>query len=356
MAAADRLRGYDASMHRRNVNVSLLVASVALLLAGCGSADTTLIRGSTMGTTYSLRLRDCPAPRCADAVREQVEARLQALNSALSHYDDQSALSRFNQSAAEAWVAVPADLAFVAGAALDIARLTGGAFDPTIAPAVNLWGFGSTGSAATLAAAPAPPAVAAARQAVGYAQLRARLTPPGLQKTSADVQLDLSGIAKGYAVDQLSLLLESIGITDYIVEIGGEVRTAGRQPTGAGWRIAIEPPADDMAIEYIVVPGDAAVASSGDYRNYYELGDRRVSHTLDPLTATPVDHDLAAVSVIAQTAMQADGLATALLVMGPERGPPFALEQGLAALFFVRGEAGISARMTPAFADYLLSD
>lgn len=331
-------------------------AAAALLLAGCVQPEATLISGSTMGTTYSLRVNDCPAPRCAAVLRSQVEERLQQLNAALSHYDADSAISRFNRSAGDAWVTVPPDLAFVVAAAQEVAQLTEGAFDPTIAPAVNLWGFGSTGAAGKPATAPDPADVAVAREAVGFTKLRARMNPPGLKKTSADLQLDLSAIAKGYAVDQLSLLLESRGLTDYLVEIGGEVRTAGRRSAGAAWRIAIEPPASDMAIDYIIVPGDAAVASSGDYRNYYQIGDRQVSHTLDPRTGMPVDHDLAAVSVIAQTAMQADGFATALLVMGPERGPRFALEQGLAAVFFVRGDAGISARMTPAFTDYLLTD
>jgi len=328
------------------------ITLATLLLAACADPEPLHLSGSTMGTTYRISVAGCPLRNCATELDARVTTRLEELNQALSHYREASALSNFNRTAQTDWQPVPEDLAVVAGAARNIAARTGGAFDPTVAPAVDLWGFGPTEPPQTV---PTPAAIEAVRMQVGYAAFEVRPTPPALRKARAGLQLDLSALAKGYAVDQLSLLLEAANVRDYLVDIGGELRVAGAR-YGAPWRIAIEPPQDDLGIDYIIAPGPAAVATSGDYRNFYRLNERRVSHTIDPRTGEPVSHTLAAVSVVAVSAMEADALATALLVMGPEPAARFAREESLAALLFVRTPAGVSARMTPEFAAHLIGD
>jgi thiamine biosynthesis lipoprotein len=157
-------------------------------------------------------------------------------------------------------------------------------------------------------------------------------------------------------VDQLAYLLDDRGIGNYLVEIGGEIRTAGLREDGKPWRIGIQPPADGLDLEFVVEPGDAAVATSGDYRNFYMLDDRRISHTIDPANALPVDNGVMSVSVIAPDAMQADALATALMVMGPEKATRFAQQHDIAMLLLARSGSDVSPVVSAAFAPYLLTN
>jgi thiamine biosynthesis lipoprotein len=188
----------------------------------------------------------------------------------------------------------------------------------------------------------------------GYRKLVSRDAPHAIRKEDPLLRLDLSAIAKGYAVDQLAYLLEYRGLRNYLIEIGGEIRTAGTHSDGKPWRIGIQPPADGLDLEFVVVPGDAAVATSGDYQNFYMLAGRKVSHTIDPGSARPVENGLTSVSVIAPDAMQADALATTLMVMGPDAGLKFAEEQYIPALFFVREKGAIRTFYTAEFKNYLL--
>ncbi len=328
-------------MNRAHLLPCLAALIVTTITGGCQPApEATVLSGRTMGTTYTVRITRCPGPGCAARYRELLEGELVRLNRIFSHYDPDSAHGD------DDWVAVAPELVEVAELATTISAQTGGAFDMTVAPAVEAWGFGATVTAG-------PPPAGTALPAIGYAALLSRRMPPALRKTNPALRIDASAIAKGYAVDRLAYLLEADGITAYLVEIGGELRTAGTRPDGTPWRIGIEPPDDSPAVEYVVTPGAAAVASSGDYRNFYRVGDKRIAHTIDPRKGTPVDNGLAAVSVIAPSTAQADALATALMVMGPEAGPAFALEQNLAALFTVRDATGLRTSFTPAFAAYL---
>ena len=304
-----------------------------------------------MGTTWTAKIADCRAADCGTALRPLLQRRLDELNGIFSHYDGNSELSRFNDHSGSDWFDVSAELVEVVQLARAISDISGGAFDMTVAPAVDAWGFGSLEPGAT----DAKPI-----QVTGYRQLDARSTPPALRKKTAELRINASAIAKGYAVDQLAYLLEGEGYRNYLVEIGGEVRTAGTRPDGTPWRIGIEMP-DSLTtvqptIEFVVLPGDMAVASSGDYRNYYIRDGKRISHTIDPATAAPVTNAVGAVSVIAPSAAQADALATAMMVLGDEKGMALAEREQLAVMFTLREDDRLRTLRSAAFTTYLLGN
>jgi thiamine biosynthesis lipoprotein len=339
----------------RRLLALLLWGAAVALISGCErSAEPPVLRlqGATMGTSYSVQIVAPAAELDRAALAERIEARLTEINALMSTYQPDSELSRFNAQDATAWFRVSPQVVAVLQSAQQISRASGGAFDVTVGPLVNLWGFGPNVSAEAL---PSPAAIAGERARVGWQRLQLRTQPPALRKTHADLAVDLSAIAKGYAVDQVAELLETAGLTDYLVEIGGELRGRGRNGRGQPWQIAIErPETDKRAIFRVVALRDLAMATSGDYRNFFEVAGRRYSHTIDPTTGRPVGHRLASVTVLAESAMRADAWATALLVLGPEQGMALADEQGLAALFIeqIGGDTGdaFQARASAAFA------
>ena len=339
-------------MHKL-LTAALALALLATGLSSCDSPDAELrLEGRTMGTTYTVQTIDCDRAEC-DSVGLQVEARLEQLSQYLSHYDSESELSGFNAYQDTDWFPVSKELGTVVEYALAISKQSDGAFDISIAPAVDAWGFGPT---AVNPAEPSEEQLAASLLHSGYNKLAVRASPWALRKADPLIRLDVSALAKGYAVDQLAYLLEDRGIQNYLVEIGGEIRTAGIRGDGKPWRIGIQPPADGLDLEFVVEPGDAAVATSGDYQNFYMLDDRKISHTIDPASALPVDNDVMSVSVIAPDAMQADALATTLMVMGADAGVDFARRNDVAALFIERTENGSRAISSPAFERYKAKD
>jgi thiamine biosynthesis lipoprotein len=306
-----------------------------------------------MGTTWSVVYAD---PGMVDAGRLQalIEADLEAVNASMSTYIPDSEISRFNGLSAtgqgQVETQLSADMATVLETALAVGAQTEGAYDVTVGPLVELWGFGSGPERGAL---PDESAIAAARDRVGAAALvldRAtrRLTAP------AGMQLDLSSVAKGYAVDRLVTLLQEAGVVHMLVEIGGELRAVGERPGGGPWRLAVESPrpTGERFIEALVVR-DAAVATSGDYRNYFEIDGRRYSHLVDPRTGFPVDHDLVSVTVIHPQCMVADAWATALTVLGREEALRVAALQGLAVLLVARNGDELALDYTPQFTAYL---
>lgn len=321
------------------------------LLAGCAETDDDLhLAGKTMGTTWSARLADCGHADCAQ-LEEATNERLEELTRRLSHYEADSELTTFNAQTSTGWTAVSRDLLTVVEYALSVSELSEGRFDVTIAPAVDAWGFGP---APTDLTTPTAETIELALRHSGYQKLAARSAPPALRKADPLLRLDLSALAKGYAVDQLAYLIENAGSSNYMVEIGGEVRTSGFRPDGKPWRIGIQPPDTGLDIEFVVTPGEAALATSGDYRNYYMLDDRRISHTIDPASGTPVTNSVASVSVIAPNTMQADALATAIMVMGFDAGMEFARANEIAVLIIQRTPEGTRASQTPEFERHLL--
>ena len=300
-----------------------------------------------MGTTYSVQLVDSPQTIEPAALQDRVDDLLADINASMSTYDPGSELSRFNASSSTDWYGVSAELANVVAAAQGVAEASGGAFDITVGPLVNLWGFGPGDSSGV---PPSPEQVSAAKLRTGYGKLEVRLSPPALRKSEPDLYVDLSAIAKGYGVDRVAALLDAAGIENYLVEIGGELRARGLNFRRKPWRIAVErPDPAGRTVQQVVALGDAAMATSGDYRNFFESGGTRYSHTIDPATGRPVTHDLASVTVVGADAMHADALATALLVMGPDRGLQFAQASGLAALFISRTGTGFETHVTPAW-------
>jgi thiamine biosynthesis lipoprotein len=268
----------------------------------------------------------------------------------MSTYDPDSDVSHINAKSAGEAVPIALSTLDVMREARTISELTQGAFDVTVAPLVRLWGFGA--GASDVVEPPSDDEIAEARDRVGYAQLELFDDPPSVTKTADGVECDLSGIAKGYAVDEVAKLLDSRAVRDFMVEIGGEVRTAGKNARGEAWRIGIEKPIRGARVVQRVVPlSGLSMATSGDYRNFYEVDGKLYSHLMDPRTGRPVSHRLASVSVVAHSCMRADALASGLLVLGPDVGFDLAVQQDLTVLFLIRSEDGaIEERPSPSFA------
>jgi thiamine biosynthesis lipoprotein len=293
-----------------------------------------------MGTYYQVTAR-CPAD-----VSAVIEAELAAVNGEMSTYLPESTLSRFNGSDPGAWFSVEPALAEVIAAADVLSRESGAAFDVTVGPLVNLWGFGPE----DVRGEPDPATVAATLARVGHEHLDVAHDPPRLRKNAA-LYVDLSAIAKGHGVDREVRRLERDGCDAMLVDIGGEVRAAGTSPTNRPWRIGVEVPDPESqgGIQRVVPLEDVAIATSGDYRNFRDGAEGRYSHTIDPRTGYPVRHALASVSVVHGSAMWADGYATLLNVLGPEDGMAFARAHHLPALFVVRAATGFEERYTAEF-------
>jgi thiamine biosynthesis lipoprotein len=305
--------------------------------------------GITMGTHYSVKLTELPPEIDPKSLETEVARLLEGVNSLLSTYQSDSEISRFNRNLSTDWVEISPELVMVLQKAQKLSQLTEGGFDVTIGPLVNLWGFGADAYDQKV---PSANQLQAAMEKVGYRQLHIRQSPPALKKARADIYIDLSAIGEGYGIDRLAEFLEAKGIHDYFVDIGGEQRMKGQSPHHTPWRIGIErPEPGESTLQRIIELETGAVATSGDYRTYFEQNGWRYSHIIDPRTGRPIDHTLASVTVIGQTAMHADALATALMVLGPEKGLELAEREQLAALLIIRrSEDRFVEKATTAFA------
>lgn len=302
-------------------------------LAGCSQPEDWIIQGSAMGTSYTVRISHPPTDLTRDELAGMLAAEIERVEALMSTYRPESELSRFNTSDSTDWVHVSDDTAIVVAAAQEISRLSNGAFDVTVGPLVDIWGFGPR---MNVTGRPTDEEIAQALSHVGYQKLQVRLEPPALRKSDPLLHVDLSAIAKGYGVDQAAQVLIDQGIEDYMVEIGGDLVAAGYNREGNPWRIAVERPIPgDRALLEVVAVEDMAIATSGDYRNFFMQDGLLYSHTLDSRTGHPVTHKIASVSVRARSAMLADGWATALLAMG-ESGLEVASEHEISALMVER--------------------
>lgn len=306
------------------------------------------LQGKTMGTTWSVVVVTTSAEqsRAAVALQPRIEALLERVNDLMSTYRPQSELSRFNRHASTEPFPVSPETALVVRRALEIGEATGGAFDATLGPVIDLWGFDDQGRRE---APPSDEELAKARARVGLEKVR--VEGDALVKTQPDVDLNLSGIAKGYGVDVVHALVREAGFTDVLVDIGGEVRASGRNVGGDAWRLGVNVPrsgADPEAVLVVVPVDDAALATSGDYRNFFEAGGRRYSHIIDPTTGAPVTHQLVSVSVLAKDATTADALATAGLVLGEEKTRQVLAERfpGVEALFVHASEGAVDLKVS----------
>lgn len=333
-----------------NGHVTLALVLLATI-AGCRTEQATAplveLHGRTMGTAYSVKLDRLPEGADKASLQQEIDALLQTVNAQMSTWDPDSELSRFNSSESLDWFPVSAATAEVCLAAKRVAAETGGAFDVTVGPLVNLWNFGPEQYDEQV---PSEDQLRQTTQRVGDGLFAARLDPPALKKLHPDVYVDLSAIAKGYGVDVVADFLEEQEVAHYMVEIGGEVRTRGSRGDGKPWRMGIETPTDaGRGVQTVLHLNDAALATSGDYRNYFETGGRRFSHVVDPRSGQPVEHGLASVSVIAEHCIDADAYATALMVLGPESGYNWALSRDMAVLIIIRDSETFIEKSTPGF-------
>ena len=305
--------------------------------------------GGTMGTTYTVRVVTTVTWGQAklDRVARVIQETLDRIDSKMSHYDPSSELSEFNRLRQTEWFEVSPETFTVVRVAQTLSELTGGALDITVAPLVNAWGFGPV---EPIQFPPDLARLSLLKKQVGYTKLELDMATSAVRKTVPALEWDLSAVAKGYGVDQVARALRQEGLTRFMIEVGGEVTTAGSNQDNRAWRIGIERPTSAGGIQRIVPLQDRAMATSGDYHNTREFNGQVFSHTIDPRTARPVQHQLGSVSVIADRCVVADGLATALEVLGPDDGYALASRMDWAALFLVRdGLNEITALTTPAF-------
>ena len=279
---------------------------------------------------YQITVVDPPAGLSEAELESVVQATLDRINQRMSTYIDDSYVSQFNFSKSTDFVACDAETARVVQRAIEISELTNGGFDITVGPAVELWSFGrGEWQPGDSFEPPSDQDIANSLESVGYQKLTVRMDPPSIKKSHPDVQINLSAIAKGYAVDQVWEKLASMDCKNVLVMVGGEVRASGHRANRTAWRVAVQQPdslGDDFATVALVSNG--ALATSGDYENSRRVGKKRYSHTIDPVTARPVEHNLASASIFAGDCMTADALATAAMVMGRKPAIELLTQQG----------------------------
>jgi thiamine biosynthesis lipoprotein len=321
------------------LNIKLLIVVILVILVSCSPAQVQErhLTGATMGTTYNVKF--VPVEGINEAkLKKQIDQLLVDINQLMSTYIQDSELSRFNQwSSVEPFPLSPQTLEVMAEAKR-LGIMSNGLLDVTIGPLVNLWGFGPQNRPEKI---PTDSLIETTRQQIGLDKLT--LGASWASKTQPSLSVDLSTIAKGYAVDQLAELLQAHKINNFLVEIGGEMRVSGLKASATSWKIAIEKPeAEQRSVQEIISIGDNAVATSGDYRNYYEHDGVRYSHLIDPSTGYPITHNVVSVTVIHPSSMTADGLATALIVMGKEKALELAETNNIAVLLITKEKDGFS--------------
>ncbi len=317
--------------------LALSLPAASLLISGCKPHPVPVVQmlaGQTMGTTYSIKI--VPAADMPDLVEisGRVQAELKQVNLQMSTYIDSSELSKFNAQQTGDWFDVSPETAQVVHLAQEISVKTGGAFDVTVGPLVDLWGFGPRDRPPAM---PDQTAIQSAVEKIGFAKLEVRLEPPALRKTQADLQVDLSAIAKGHGVDRVAAVLDTMGLQAYMVEIGGEVRTRGTRLDGKRWQLGIERPAEwERSAHEVIGLSDQALATSGDYRNFIELEGERFAHTIDPRTGWPAKDPIVSASAVADNCAEADAIATSMMSAGFEDGQRLAEENGWAVFLIAR--------------------
>ena len=320
---------------------ALLLAVVTL--SGCGE-PVLEFTGPTMGSNYSVKyLSGAKGPNVAQA-QTATEAILAEVDQQLSTYRADSLISQFNALPVNSCEPMPESLLALVRFGEQLSRQSAGAFDLTVEPLLNLWGFGPQSRGEQV---PTPAQIAAVREHVGYQHLR--IDGQQLCK-DAGVEVDFNSIAAGYAVDRIAARLLELGVNSYLIEVTGELKAQGLKPDGKPWRIAIEAPLQHQQVAEKILPLDGyGVSTSGDYHNYFERDGLRYSHSLDPQTGAPIRHTLAQVTVVDRSVQRADGLSTLLMVLGPERGLAFAEREGIAALFVSRAPQGFVSHASSTF-------
>lgn len=325
--------------------------------------------GRIMGTGYSIRIAPNNSPSLPQVNNKQfgkaqlaelasnVADRLRNIDSLMSTWKYDSELSHLNRSVSRDWQPLSSSTVRVLAHALKTSQRSLGAFDPTVSPLVDLWGFGAQQGKRLSESFSKPTSqhIQKTLAHVGYASVELNVEQNRVRKLNPNTQIDLSGIAKGFAVDQVAKLLDDVGLSNYIIEIGGELRAKGEKSLNTPWKVAIEKPFSDQrdALRGLVL-NNSAVATSGDYRNFFVHNGQRYSHVIDPRFGVPVKHDLVSVTVVSDTTMEADALSTALMIMGPGQALSFAQNHGVAAHFMYNTSHGVVEHHSAAFERHLV--
>lgn len=331
---------------------------VVCLLAACddpqpsAGSEGMVLEGRTMGTFWRVSLADV-APERREALQKAIQQQLDNDDHELSTWKSDSVLSRFNQYRGTAPQPVSNNMADIVTLSLRIGQQTAGAMDITVGPLVNLWGFGPDKQPVKT---PTQQQIDAARALTGLSHLQVieRADGSWLQKDLPGLYVDLSTVGEGFATDHLARLMEQEGINHYLVSVGGAVLTRGNNAQGNPWQVAIQKPTDqENAVQAIVDLQGHGISTSGSYRNYYELDGKRISHVIDPATGRPIQHKLVSATVIATTALEADGWDTGLMVLGAEKAKALALRDKLAVYLIFKQDDHFTSWMSPQFAAFI---
>ncbi len=343
------------SVHLKSTLQWITAITMSILMLGCSEPQRTnsTFKGQTMGTFYDIKVAHFPLTTSKQSsIHAEIDRRLEQVNEQMSTYRPHSELSRFNLSPAINHFPVSKDTAKVVAESIRIHEITSGAFDITLGPLVNLWGFGP---ADVPQQKPTAKMIETTLSRVGIQHLN--YTKKTLSKNIDGLYVDLSGIAKGYGADVIAEYLESLGIKNYIVGLGGDLRAKGINGNNLAWQIAIEKASTSAhSVQHVISVGTNAIVTSGSYRNYYDLNDERFSHTIDPITGLPAQHNLVSVTVIHPSAMTADGFATAFMAMGEEQAMALAKQQGLAVYMIYKSGDSFQEMFTEEFAPFFQRD
>lgn len=339
-------------MHRLLAGAALCV----MMLAGCREPAAPPVKVSGVAfhsMRWQAQVAELPSGMTAEALQHHLQGRLDAVNATLSTYQPDTELMRLNRAPHGRWLPVSLLLGRCLQRALIVSAATDGAYDITVGPLVNLWGFGAEARPRQV---PSALAIAQARALTGWQALSLSSSADQVFKQRA-VVLDLSSVGEGAGVDALADALMTLGVKDYLIGVAGSLRTQGLRPDGKSWRLAIEQPdGSGRPLQVLRLPEHAAISTSGSYRNYFEADGVRYSHTIDPRTGRPITHRGVSVTVVSPDGRDdtlADAWATALNVLGPDRGLALAEARGLAAYFIEHDAKGFRIRYSPAFAPYL---
>ena len=293
-----------------------------------------VISGKVFGTFYTIKIR---GGNESLLLQRKIKDELAKVNAEMSVFEMSSEISEINRQPAEKWVDLSPEMTLLLKNAYHIYKISNGSFDPTTARLIDIWGFGTKGSIQKI---PDDEDIKEILKTTGFNRIQFSSDFKRLRKSNGDITLNLSAIAKGYGVDCLVTLLKNSGYKDFVVEVGGEVFASGeRSETVDGWNIGIATPANEgNENSFVVKLKDYAAATSGDYRNFFYIGDKQYSHTINPQTGYPVENNLASVTVFHKSCMLADGLATAIMSMGEKKARDFIRNNNLATVMFVRDE------------------
>ena len=325
---------------------------IAIFASACKqTTETKLVElnGKTQGTTYSIKIVDSKLSldnSSKEKLHKEIDSILVEISNQMSTWQNDSEISEFNLSKTTDWFPVSLDFVNVVETSQRISETSNGALDITVGALVNLWGFGPVKKDEVI---PSDNEIEEAKKLCDYKKISFRKNEPAIKKEIDNITIDLSAVAQGFSVDKLNNYLFEKGYKNFLVEIGGGVRTAGKNHLNENWKIGISVPDGSFDIQKVISLDNAAVSTSGDYRDYFEKDGVRFSHTIDPKTGKPITHSLASVTVVCKNCADADGYSTAIDVLGPDAGYELAVKEKLAVLLIVKTENGFSEKMTPEF-------